>query len=42
MLDALPANAALVYGIADGQPKARLVAEKDAKADFGAITRTRR
>ncbi|WP_373510377.1 hypothetical protein [Thiocapsa sp.] len=42
LLDALPASAALVYGVADGHPKARVVAEKDAKKHPDAITRTRR
>ncbi|NCA83834.1 MAG: hypothetical protein EOM72_14060, partial [Opitutae bacterium] len=42
LLDALPASAALVYGVADGHPKARVVSEKHAKANPDAITRTRR
>lgn len=41
-LDTLPSNMAVVYGVADGHPEARVVSQAREAATPGAITRTRR
>jgi hypothetical protein len=42
LLESLPSNAALLYGVAAAHPKTEIVREADLAAHPGAITRTRR